>query len=477
MSSESFERLAPGQEREWEMMNALCPADPGQARILAGGMVYLDGRLDQGALMRALASVAARHEALRLTLESGTIDARVRIAPSIEPPVEYADWSRLSDEDQQGKLGHLAFRERRRRFDLRGGPLWKAHVVRLNSARHLLSFSFSHLIADGWSRRVFLVDLLAAYSQLLGASSRASEAAPTFDEISALQRARLVAAVPSAPSWLDRITERSSATPFTPAPAPDLDLLTTAQLEFSIPPATVSQLKRVAWKARATPFVILLTAYQLLLSLVTGRDRIVINTTTRGRPTRRERLAILQFTVDTYVPLDLEAGASLADLVQRTNATVAETADHPVSFQTLARRVKPDFDAHRPWPDCYLCDGNFNAMAAGGPSTEQLAAAGIVLRAAAIAASPAPGYTPDLSWDTLGDRERAAWAARSHPGVVIRTERDGGAVRYNAGLYAAETVQELLDRYLSIVEEMVWRPARTVRELRERFRPTRELVV
>jgi hypothetical protein len=462
-------RLAPGQEREWEVMKALSPADPGRSRILVGGFVYLDGRVDERALMRAFASVIARHEALRLTLGSGGMDPCVHIAPTIDPPVEYVDLSGLSGDDQRVELERLAFREGRRCFDLWRGPLWKAHLVRLTSARHLLSVSFCHLIADGWSRNVFILDLLAGYAQLLGAGSRATGEAPTFDEISALQGARLASAGPRQPSWLDGITARESASPFTPTPASDLDLLGAAQVEFRIPSATASQLRQVAWKARSTPFVVLLTAYHVLLSLVTGRDRIVVNTTTLGRPTQRERQAILQFTVDTYVALDVQPDASLHALVQRASATVSEAVSNQVSFQAIARCVNPAFDVSRPWPDCYMCDGNFNSEAARRVAARRVVTAGVAVQAAPIAASAPPGHSPDVSWAELGDRERAVWAARGHPGVVIRAERDGGTVRYNGGLYPESTIRELIDRFLWVVEEMAWRPVRTVRELRDLY--------
>lgn len=448
-------------------MKALSPADPGRSRILVAGSVYLEGRLDERALLRAFADVTGRHDALRLTLASDGIDPCVHVAAGADPPVEWVDLSRLGDEDRRTELEHLAFREGRRRFDLRRGPLWRAHLVRLASTRHLLSVSFCHLIADGWSLRVFFLDLLAAYAQHVDSGAPATGAAPTFEEIRALQRARLAAEAPPAPSWLDRISARETATPFSPAPAPDLDLLRTTRLEFRVPPATAAQLKWVAWKARSTPFVVLLTAYHVLLSLVTGRDRIVINTTTFGRPTREERLAILQFTADVYVALDLEPGASLHGLVRRADATLAEATANQVSFQALARSVNPGFDASRPWPDYYLCDGNFNAQAARRVSARELVVAGIAVLPAAITASAPPGYAPDVCWAELGDRERAAWAAKCDPSVVMHPDRDRGAVAYNDGLYPEAGIGRLVDRFLWVVEEMAWRPTRRVRELRD----------
>lgn len=460
--------LAPCQETQWEFMCALAPDDPARAFHVVVENRYVDGDLDLAALEGAFADVTARHDGLRLVLDTVAPDATVRILDRLDPPVEHLDLSGLADERQFEAIVELSFRENRRYFDLRRGPLWHAWVVRLARERYLVNACFSHVIADGWAPKVFAEDLLAAYGARTGCGPPPPGDALTFAEIHALQSRRFAALPERVRYWREHVTPRSGD----PAGAPLLlanpgaDLMARDVLDFWFEAEARRELRRVAWRARTTPMVALLAAYHLLLCLRAGTDRSVVNTAASGRPTERERRAFLQFAFDPYVATTVPAGGALGDMVLATSESMAGAIRNAISYKAIARAVNPDFDAQRPWPAFHLCDGDLVDAAFHDPYKSL---SGLDVAQVYIPGVPPAGHGPGLLASTLSGRVARAWQERCGPGVLIHPGREGGRIRYNGELYPAASVRALLEQYLWVVEAFAWRPDLAIDALRAEF--------
>ena len=444
-------------------MKELYPDEPGCARNLVCHSRYLHGALDLRAMERAFGDVTRRHDSLRLVLDSIDVDPHLRIEDDVEPPVEFLDLSRFGEAEQRTLIHELVYRERRRSFALESGPAWHAWFVRLGRTTHLLNFCVNHLVADGWSSKVFVTDLLAAYGARTGTAASSAEAAPSFAELSALQARRREPTPERLRYWRERLTPLPERWPFVARPKPDADLLARQNVEFELPRQTAARLKAVAWRARTTPYVVMLAGYHLLLSLRTGRPRTVIHIVTRERPTAMEQRAIFLCAGYPYVATDTPPESTMHDVIRATGAAMQEATDNQIPYKDLARAVDPAFDEHRPWSPPRLFDGDFTSWAYDEPTVEL---AGLRVTERPVPEERPAGYASDRSGRDFPDGLPRPWEFKSGPNLDISTYRDGGAVGFNPDVYPAEEMQRLADEYLWVMEALVWRHDVRVESLR-----------
>lgn len=463
-SQRTTSSLAPGQEAEWELMTELCPGDPGRARNLVVDNRYLRGSLNVRAMERAFSDVCRRHDSLRLVLESIDADPRLRIDDDVEPPVDFLDLSRCGAAKRRAALSELVFRETRRSFDLRDGPAWHAWLVRLGRTTHLLNVCLSHLVADGWSSKVFVDDLMAAYAARVDGAPLPADGAPSFAELRELQARRREATPARLRYWRERLTPLPERWPFTPRPKSNADLLARANIGFRFPRHTAARVKTTAWSARTTPYIVMLAGYHLLLSLRTGKERTTIHIVTLGRSTRRERRAIFLCAGYPYVSTDTPPESKLHDVVRATHVSTLEASDNLAPYKDVARAVNPSFDDSRPWSPSHLYDGDFTSWAYDEPALQ--------LSNVYVTQSPVPAVRPS---DYLSDRSAGdfpnglprPWEFKCGPNLDISSYRDRGSVGFNPEVYPVEEMQRLVDEYLWVMEALVWRPDIRVDSLRE----------
>ena len=458
--------IAPTQEMQWELMSALSPADPGASRVLIVDNRYFDGRFDRAAMTAAFDDVIARQDALRLSFVTVAPDATVVVNERIEPPVEFLDLSSWSEADQTERVEEIAYHANRRRFDL-AGPLWHAWVIRLDAERHLVNVSFSHVIADGAACDVFMHDLLTAYAARTGDGPGWTADAPTFAELHAMQSQRFEATNDRLDHWRTNLAAVPQHPDFTRNAPPDADLLGRGRIRFELPTETAAEVRRIAWRMATTPFVVVLTAYHLLLALVGDKDRTVIASGTLTRPTRAEKRSVMQFVTDTYVCADMPDSAALRDVVLGAHTSMSDGVKNLLSYRTIARAVHPGFDTARPWADYHLCDGHFYSGASYAPAT---ADSRLRLRHAYI-----PGRSPDkpsseLVAGALTPDLFEAWDAWSGPSVAMGNPRNGGVLLYNDRVYPTEVMRRFADTYLWIVETLAWAPQTKVGDLRGEYK-------
>lgn len=458
--------LALGQEREWEHMWALSPSDPGASRALVVAARSLEGPLDHRAMRLAFTDVTNRHDALRLTFETVGPDPRVRIMDQVDPPVRFADLTGMPESAKREWIQELLYTENRRCFDLRRGPLWNAWFVRVGPTTHALTACFLHIIADGWSGNTFMADLLASYGARAELLPAPAEDALSFEDISVLQAQRLKPTADRLRFWREALASLPTRSYPPTHVRPRADLLAGAAIEFALPADTIAALRRIAWKARTTPFVCLLAGYHLLLSLAMDRERTIVSTTTSGRQTQREKNAILQFACELYVGTDAPGDATLAGVIRATHEAVEGAITHLVPFTSLARAVNPLFDASRPWADLHLRDGDFYS---GTPEGVDPDLPGVRVQDVHIPGRPPKDFDSSILPAGANNRLSRAWEVRCGPSVAVNAGRDGGVLLFNPEVYDPQAMHELVDGYLWVITALSQQPDLTVDVLRERY--------
>ncbi|HEU4628280.1 MAG TPA: condensation domain-containing protein, partial [Gemmatimonadaceae bacterium] len=141
-------------------------------QLVPGGTMYnipsitrLPGPIDAAVLARSLTEIVRRHEVLRTTfsVHDGQPVQVIHPPAPLPLPLPLHDLRALPASARTAAAAQLAAAEAQRPFDLRTGPLLRAHLVRLDEAEYALVLVMHHIVTDGWSMGIFFRELGALY--------------------------------------------------------------------------------------------------------------------------------------------------------------------------------------------------------------------------------------------------------------------------------------------------------------------------
>jgi amino acid adenylation domain-containing protein/non-ribosomal peptide synthase protein (TIGR01720 family) len=338
--------ISHAQRRLW----FLDRLEPGNAVYHIPVAVRLRGRLDVAALADVLRLIEARHDSLRTTfaVEAGE---PVQVVHD-EPRVELASLGAVAESTLSARLTDAA----RVPFDLARGPLWRAELVGCGDGGddHVLLVTLHHIIADGWSLGVLVDELTALYRarhegrSLEGVLPELPIQLPDYtdwqrEELSTPAAAAALAAwaehLRSAPTALELPTDR--------ARPPEQSYRGALMLRI-LPGSVLAPLGAVCRQTGATPFMVLLSAYALLLSRWSRQSELLIGTPVAGR-LRSEAETLIGFLVNTLVlRAGLEGPLTFAALVGRMKAECVEAfGREQTPFDQVVDAVQPTRDRSR----------------------------------------------------------------------------------------------------------------------------------
>ncbi|MBL0696563.1 non-ribosomal peptide synthase/polyketide synthase, partial [Comamonas sp. JC664] len=334
--------LSFAQQRLW----FIDQLEPGSAAYNIPTAVLLEGDLQPALLQQALEALTLRHESLRTTFVAQSGDAAQHILPRIDVPLPLVDLSGLAQAEQDAQTRRLVSEEAQRPFDLAKGPLLRGRLFRLAPERHVLVLTLHHIVSDGWSMGVLIRELGALYLSLAqGTPSPLLPLPVQYADFAAWQRGWLHGPVLQAQLdfWRNQLT---GAPPIlelpTDRPRPAVQTYRGASLPFSIPQSLVSRVHALAQRHGATPFMVLLASWQLMLSRYSGQDDISVGSPIAGR-TRSELEGLIGFFVNTLVlRARIDSGASFLQLLAQVKQTTLGAYEHQdVPFEKLVEELRP----------------------------------------------------------------------------------------------------------------------------------------
>ncbi|HEV7667233.1 MAG TPA: amino acid adenylation domain-containing protein [Thermoanaerobaculia bacterium] len=292
----------------------------------------LKGQLAPAALRRSLDEVVRRHEVLRTRIATVAGRPVQSVAPAGAAGLPAVDLSGLRSELREAEAASRLAREAREPFDLARGPLLRLLMLRLDAREHVLLFSMHHIVSDAWSTEILIREVAELYAAALsGRAARLPDLPVQYADFAAWQRAWLEGEVlesqltywrgrlAGAPELLELPVDR---------PRPASPSFSAAIRALALPPDTERALAALGRKLGATPFMVLLAAFQALLGRHCGCADLVIGSPIAGR-TRPEVERLIGFFVNTVaLRADLAGDPSFRDLVGRARTETAGAFAH-----------------------------------------------------------------------------------------------------------------------------------------------------
>jgi amino acid adenylation domain-containing protein len=335
--------LSFAQERLW----FLDRLEGGSAAYNLPAALRLTGALDAAALERSLGEIVRRHEALRTVFREADGGAVQVIVPFAGFALPVEDLSKLGGTAREAEVRRRAREHAARPFDLAEGPLLRAALLRLSREEHVLLLCIHHIVFDGWSSGVLVRELSALYAAYRdGAASPLAEPPVQYADYAVWQREQLRGEVldrqigywkerlAGAPALLELPTDR---------PRPPVQSHRGARETFELPRALLDQLQALGRSEGATLYMVMLGAFQLLLSKYSGSDDIVVGSPIAGR-TRREVEELIGFFANTLVlRTDLSADPTFRELLGRVREGTLGAYEHQeVPFERLVAELQPE---------------------------------------------------------------------------------------------------------------------------------------
>lgn len=396
------------------------------------------GALDAPAFLRSVERIIRRHEILGATLhvEDGQMLHRRR---------DDACNSALIDIGADSPMDLEALIEANA-YALDERALHRAVLFRLASDRHVFMLAMGHMVSDIWSFDIFLKELMTFYAQEVSGADAAIEALPAqYRDYSRSQALWLEQGLyaPALAYWLEKLRELPAPLAL-PTDAPrrgdGVYLMRTVPIELPAP--LMAAVNRLCRRSGATPYIVLLAAFNVLLARLTRQTDIAVICPASSR---------------LHTALENLIGCFLNLLVLRN------AVDFALTFEQLLERVRGstlDAYSHQEVPALVLQGALAQALGHFpiqlfqvcfdyNPALRPLQLPGVEIADFLAEQINLPGERAGVAFDFI-------W--------MLREGGDGvsGRISYNAKLFSEDTVTGMAAAYVDLLSALVARPQSTL---------------
>ena len=230
-------------------------------------------------------------------------------------------------------------------FDLARGPLARYMLVALGADHYVFAMATHHIVSDGWSTSILIRELMQLYAAYVeGHEPDLPVPAQYVDYAGWEQR---LAAEGSFARSLDFWKRKLEGAPAlielpTDCPRPTAQSFRGQRMLRGISGELLGRLKDLARREGSTLFVVLLSAWQVLLHRYSGQDDILVGSAAANR-SMPELESIVGCLANTIVLRGrMDGNPSFKDYMGSATATVFDALDHQaLPFDHLVEALNP----------------------------------------------------------------------------------------------------------------------------------------
>ncbi|MBR2564034.1 MAG: amino acid adenylation domain-containing protein, partial [Paenibacillus sp.] len=265
-------RQLDGAERSYNMSAAL----------------LLEGKLNHTRVQQAFQALIQRHETLRTGIEQVQGDLVQRIYDEVEFAVDYFQAS----ERELDQVVETYYRP----FDLTKPPLLRIGLIEIAEDRHIMLFDMHHIVSDGISTALLFDEFSRLY--------RGEELPPLhiqYKDYAVWQHSESYAQLlqPQREYWLRQLSGELPVLELpTDFPRPAVQSFEGRTVKFYIEKERTEMLKELAARTGTTLYMVLLSAYSILMHKYSGQEDLIVGTPIAGR-TQEEVQPIVGMFINT----------------------------------------------------------------------------------------------------------------------------------------------------------------------------------
>ncbi|MGW8391849.1 amino acid adenylation domain-containing protein [Pseudoduganella sp. HUAS MS19] len=325
--------------------------DPASPAYNMPGMLRFGGRLDCGALMKALNLLAERHETLRTVFKTGSGGEPLqRILPAGVVQAGITDLRGLPAAERNAELLRQQEAFVRAPFKLDEEAPVRATLWQLADDENVLGIVLHHIAGDGVSVRILVEELLHLYQYECGMRPDGLAPLPIqFADYAAWQRNWFEAGEKEnqLAYWQARLglEHPPLELPFT-HPRGNLDGGTEGQHAFRLEPGLSDGLRQLAREHGASVFMVMLSLFKLMLCRLSGQADVRVGAPVANRQRAETRGLAAYLTNVVVLRTQVDLSGSFAGLLGAVRETVLEAHAHPdLPFDLLVEALQPERQA------------------------------------------------------------------------------------------------------------------------------------
>ncbi|GAA0365666.1 non-ribosomal peptide synthetase/type I polyketide synthase [Bacillus horti] len=274
--------IKPAEEREYyplsaaqKRMYALYLLDRNNLAYNLPSATIIHGQLDRVKIEHTFEKLIQRHEGLRTSFGIKENEPAQFIHSTTNVPIRYTE-NKVSHSKELNQIINDFVKP----FDLEKAPLFRIEMVQLESEKKLLLLDFHHIIADGSSVEIITRD----FNQLYSGDIRPLNL--QYKDFAVWQNERLSSDGMSRQRdfWLQQLEGELPAlelpTDYARPPVKDFK---GARAYFDLDQTLTSELQHLAQASGTTLYMLLLSAWYVLLARYASQEDIVVGTPVAGR--------------------------------------------------------------------------------------------------------------------------------------------------------------------------------------------------
>ncbi len=379
--------------------------------------VTLEGKVDIQRLEWAFRELIHRHEALRTSFVSIRGVSRQKVHDDV--PFEIAVLS-SSDGSVESVLASFV-----QPFDISQAPLMKIGLVQLAENRHMLLFDMHHLISDGVSIGIILSEL----AQLYG-GEELPKLRLQYKDYAVWQRGDAEDAYQAEEDyWVRSLSgELPVLQLLTDHPRPLVQSFEGDRVSIVLDNALRQKLNRLAEQNGATLYMVLLSAYYMLLAKYTEQEDFVIGTPTAGRNHADLNGIVGMFVNTLAIRSRVDRQSTFTELLQNVRHNVLNAFEHQnYPFERLVEKLNLSRDLSR--------NPVFDTMFSLQNAFEDI---------------------PEIGGMRLSIHETNFHITKFDLTLQAKEEMDGIKIDmdYNTRLFRKDTVERMLGHYLNLLQSI-----------------------
>ncbi|CAL2088803.1 non-ribosomal peptide synthase/polyketide synthase [Tenacibaculum sp. 190524A02b] len=323
--------LSFGQERLW-FVDQL----QGTEAYHMPFVLRFEGELEVEILEQAFRSVVSRHEILRTNiLSEGGVGYQEIISSE--------KWTLAKEKVSEDMLEEHLSMYLTTPFDLSTDYKLRACLYDLGSEKYVLAAVFHHIASDGWSEDILMNEFTVMYDALqAGKEANLPELSLQYSDYAVWQRKYLEGEVLNfqLSYWEEKLKDVNNLSLPTDYPRPSEQSTAGDYVSFGLDKELTQLLNALCEKEGVTLFMVLLSAFKVLLSRYSGQEDICVGTPIANR-TQSELEGMIGFFVNTLALRDdLSGNPKFTDVLQQVKETTLEGYDYQlVPFEKIVDKV------------------------------------------------------------------------------------------------------------------------------------------
>ncbi len=403
------------------------------------------GEININNIEKSLKLLVERHESLRTNFyDIDNIPYQIiRNLSDKEFHINYKDLSNLNEENIQKEVTTILQNESTYVFDLENDKLFRFTLIKINQNEHIISFTFHHIITDGWSINLLLKEFIEIYYALENnIDLDLPELKLQYADFSIWQREYLEGEIldKQISYWKEKLKGSPPILELPiDKPRPKIKTFNGSKVQINLASVIKDSINQISTKESVTLFMVLLGTFKILLSKYSGQKDICIGTPIANR-TEIETERITGFFANTLVLRTLLNGdPTFSELLNRIKNTSLEAyGNQDVPFEKLVELIQPERDlGHSPlFQVMFVLQNNPTPKSSIGT----------------LKIEPVENHFNLTQYDlTLSAEE-------NNSGLTLWLE-------YNTDLFERSSIELMLERYVGLLNKVLTNPGERISQL------------